>query len=188
MNTKNVIHFVYVGLTISMLLSAAKAQDILDFMPAILSGTATNTTLDSQGNRCTLTDNQQAMLNLHNQARSSGQQCGVISMPPVPTLRWNCTIAITASSHSDEMQQNGNLSHTGSNGSSAGDRLLNSGYRWSRWGENIASGRTSAAGTMAQWLGSASHCVNLMNANFREMGVAQDSIAGNYWTAVFATR
>ena len=177
--------------TLSLLASnAARAQDILDFIPTILSAASSNgsSITDSQGNRCAISDNQRAILNLHNEARLSGRQCGVTFMPPAPVLRWSCPIASTASSHSNEMQANGNLSHSGNNGSNAGDRLLINGYNWSRWGENIAAGRTSASGTMAQWLGSAPHCANLMNANFEEMGVAQDDVVGNYWTAVFATR
>ncbi|MBL7110645.1 MAG: hypothetical protein ISS19_01740 [Bacteroidales bacterium] len=47
---------------------------------------------------------------------------------------------MAAQDHSDDMDENNNLSHTGSDGSSAGDRLDSIGYKWSTCGENIAVG------------------------------------------------
>lgn len=64
------------------------------------------------------------------------------------------------------------LEHTGSDGSSAGVRMSRVGYKWNTWGENIAVGYGSAGAVMQGWLGSDGHCRNIMNANFKDVGVA----------------
>jgi uncharacterized protein YkwD len=82
------------------------------------------------------------------------------------------------------------FSHTGAGGSSVGDRLTAAGYDWSRWAENIAAGRSTASGTVNQWLDSPGHCHNLMSPQVTETGVgyAYNSAAPyrHYWTHDFA--
>ena len=81
-----------------------------------------------------------------------------------------------------------------SDGSSAGQRATAAGYVWRTWGENIAAGQTSVNQVMAGWLASPGHCANLLNPNFRDIGLACVSAgAGNtyrtYWTMTLgATR
>jgi uncharacterized protein YkwD len=82
------------------------------------------------------------------------------------------------------MNSHNNLDHTGSDGSSAGDRLTTGGYYWTTYAENIAVGYTSEQAVIDGWLKSDGHCKNIMNANVSEMGVAT---SGAYWTQVFAT-
>ncbi len=146
--------------------------------------TDTNTNIPS-GNYATApaTPEQQKLLDLVNNARTSGHQCGSTYYPPAPTVTWNSTLTTAAQKHSDYMSTNNNLSHTGSNGSSAGDRITAEGYNWSTYGENIAVGFATEEAVVKGWLESEGHCKNIMNPNFTEMGIAT---SGAYWTQVFA--
>ena len=93
-------------------------------------------------------------------------------------------ISLQARSAPTQDQSNSNLmTHTGSDGSSAGDRLTRAGFTWHGWGENVAWGYTSTAQVMTGWLGSAGHCSNLMNAGWTVVGMGR---VNNFWTQDFA--
>jgi uncharacterized protein YkwD len=134
------------------------------------------------------------MLALVNQHRTSGAHCGSRgSFPPVTALRWNDALTQAALVHSDDMVAHSFFSHTGSDGSSAGQRITAAGYVWRTWGENIAAGQSSVSSVVAAWMNSDGHCANLMNANFRDIGVA--CVAGSsgnpyrtYWTQKFGAQ
>jgi uncharacterized protein YkwD len=64
------------------------------------------------------------------------------------------------------------FSHTGSDGSDAGQRDTAAGYVWSAWGENIAAGYASVQSVVDGWMASDGHCANLMNARFVDTGLA----------------
>jgi uncharacterized protein YkwD len=89
------------------------------------------------------------------------------------------------------MASNNFFSHTGSNGSSVGNRATSAGYSWTAIGENIAAGTSySAVGAVIQgWIDSPGHCVNLMRSSYKELGAAKVSNASSsykvYWTQVF---
>lgn len=119
-----------------------------------------------------------------NELRAAGCKCGNTDMPPVGPVQWNDRLAKAAAEHNADMAQTGELNHTGSDGSNAGDRLARNGYNWRSYGENIASGFTSAESVLQAWIDSPGHCRNIMNASFEEIGVARQ---GNYWTQVFAS-
>jgi uncharacterized protein YkwD len=79
------------------------------------------------------------------------------------------------------------FSHTGSDGSSAGQRAAAAGYVWRSLGENIAAGQPSVAAVMGSWMASPGHCANIMRANYKDIGAAcVRGGAGNnyrsYWT------
>lgn len=79
------------------------------------------------------------------------------------------------------------VGHTGTDGSSAGDRATAAGYVWQSWGENVAAGQPTLAVVMAGWMASPGHCANIMRAGFRDIGLAcVKGGAGNtyrtYWT------
>ena len=124
------------------------------------------------------------LLQLVNNVRQAGCTCGTTVMPSVPVLSWNNNLAAAADIHSLDMNSNLFLSHTGSDGSSAGDRITAAGYAWQAWAENIASGYMSEQAVMNGWLGSEGHCKNIMSSNLKEVGVARE---GNYWTEDFGT-
>ncbi len=125
----------------------------------------------------------QRMLELVNDVRTSGCDCGGEWYPPVAPVSWNNTLEDAAYNHSAWMEQNRSLSHSGAGGSNAGNRIDAAGYNWEVYGENIAEGYGSEDDVMAGLLSSTGHCDNIMNPDFTEMGVA---VSGGYWTQVFA--
>lgn len=131
------------------------------------------------------------MLALVNQHRLAGATCGSRgAFPPVAALRWNEALTQASLVHSDDMVALDFFSHTGSNGSSAGQRITAAGYGWQTWGENIAAGQMGVAAVVSAWMNSPGHCANLMNAAFRDIGAACVSGAASnryrtYWTQNF---
>lgn len=124
----------------------------------------------------------QRMLDLVNEARTSGCRCGGEWYPPVAPLSWNNLLEDAAYGHSVWMERNNTLSHTGAGGSDAGDRMDAAGYNWQAFGENIAEGYVLEEDVVYGWLSSVEHCQNIMNPDFVHMGVA---VSGGYWTQVF---
>lgn len=109
----------------------------------------------------------------------------------VAPLVENGLITNAARTHSNDMATNDFFSHTGSDGSNAGQRLTAAGYNWTTYGENIAAGYATAADVVNAWMNSAGHRANILNPAFREIGVGYAynaaSTYGNYWTADFGT-
>lgn len=134
------------------------------------------------------------MLALVNQHRAVGATCGDRgSFPAVGALAWNNALVSASLVHSDDMVAGNFFSHTGSDGSNAGQRMTAAGYVWRTWGENIAAGQRSVASVVGGWMNSPGHCANLMNANFRDIGVAcvagsSSNTYGTYWTQKFGAQ
>lgn len=120
----------------------------------------------------------QALLDAHNRAR---QTAGL-----APLLHSGALNA-SAQGHADWMAATGNLSHTGSGGSSAGQRISATGYRWSRAGENIAKGYATVESVMADWMLSSGHRSNILGRYFNVgFGIAKRGTV-TYWAVNFAT-
>jgi len=137
---------------------------------------------------CNLANFASEAIRLVNQHRAAGASCGSRgSFPAAPALAWNDALTQASLVHSDDMMANNFFSHTGSNGSSAGDRATAAGYVWRTWGENIAAGQPSVANVVQAWMASPGHCANVMNASMRDIGLA--CVSGGaantyrtYWT------
>src|SRR5258708_1337848 len=114
--------------------------------------------------------NKSLMLQLVNDQRTKGCNCGSVYYPPTTTVDWNDQLENAAQAHATDMDQNNYFSHTSLDGSSAGDRIRKAGYNWMAYGENIAKGYTSEQAVMAAWVASEEHCVNIMNPAFRDFG------------------
>jgi uncharacterized protein YkwD len=112
------------------------------------------------------------VLVLTNQARAHARTCGWRRFPPAPPLSLAPALARAARAHSQDMARHDFFSHTGSDGSTPGERVTRAGYRWKLVGENIASGVRTPREVVAGWLASPHHCANIMTAGFRQMGVA----------------
>ena len=125
------------------------------------------------------------LLQLVNSYRTAGCNCGSKYFPPVEKLVWSDTLTLAAKDHSLDMDRNKFFRHRGSDGSSVGDRVKKHNYIWSAVGENIAQGYPTEEAVIRGWINSPGHCENIMNASFREMGIAT---SGVNWTQVFATR
>jgi uncharacterized protein YkwD len=130
----------------------------------------------------------QAFVDAVNAARSTGRMCGATRFDAAPPVSWNDSLAMAAYLHSYDMATHASFSHTGSDGSSPGDRITREGYAWSTYGENIAVNYPAVAAVMQGWLGSEGHCRNIMNPSFREIGAAYvDGVymglpSAPYWT------
>jgi|GEM_PF-1865632 len=139
-----------------------------------------------------LNEFQSLVLDLVNDARAQSRNCGGTFFPAAPAVNWDERIESAALKHSQDMAQNENFSHTGTDGSNAGDRLLVESYNWNTWGENILVGLDAATGAIDAWIGSPGHCSIIMNPSFKEVGAGVDQGlfqggTASYWTLLFAT-
>ena len=130
------------------------------------------------------------VLRLTNAARSKSRKCGGKRMKRAKPLRWNSTLAATASDHSADMATRDYFSHYAPGGVSPFQRMRAAGYRYRAAGENIAAGRSlsSPEAVVRAWLKSPAHCRVLMNRKYRELGVGRVEGAGKwtvYWTQNF---
>ncbi|MFE4053393.1 CAP domain-containing protein [Streptomyces sp. YIM B13518] len=101
-------------------------------------------------------------------------------------VKANSTLAEAAQDHSEDMAASGTMSHTGSDGSSPGDRITRAGYSWSTYGENVAYGYSTPEQVMTGWMNSPGHKENILNCAFEEIGVGLAQ-PGSYWTQDFGT-
>jgi len=127
--------------------------------------------------------NQDELLLLINEARETEQMCGTTTYNATNKVAWNGILTVVAQNHSDDMNRNNFLGHTSSDGSTLTDRLKTVGYSSTNHaGENLAKGYTTEQSVVEAWLKNPEHCANIMNPNYRFMGIAT---AGAYWTQVF---
>ncbi len=132
----------------------------------------------------------QELLARVNEARATPRNCGAQAFGAAPPLTWNETLAVAALAHSQDMAAKHYHSHKEPGGSDPPERATRAGYRWSRIGENIASGQRTVAQAVSDWLGSPGHCANIMNPAFTEMGAAYAVNPANenrtpFWTQMF---
>ena len=128
--------------------------------------------------------NKSVMLQLVNKVRQSGCQCGDTYYYPVAPVKWNIQLEAAAYSHSADMYSKGYFSHAAPNGVRGGERIEREGYNWAAFGENIGTGYKTEKAVVEGWLQSPSHCKNIMNKQYKEMGVAR---VGTLWTQAFAS-
>ncbi|WP_324606164.1 CAP domain-containing protein [Streptomyces griseus] len=98
----------------------------------------------------------------------------------------NAVLTKAAQAHSEDMAAHRNMSHTGSDGSSPGDRITSAGYIWSTYGENVAYGYATPEQVMAGWMSSPGHKANILNCAFKDIGVGLAQ-PDSYWTQDFGT-
>jgi uncharacterized protein YkwD len=130
------------------------------------------------------------VLTLVNQRRAAGATCGGVAKPPVAALTSNAKLRCAARNHSKDMGSKNFFSHTGSNGSTFVQRIEAALYKpWLALAENIAAGQTTAAAVVNGWMSSTGHCNNIMNGNYKHLGVgyfnAPSSTYKHYWTQDF---
>ena len=127
-------------------------------------------------------ENAEQLLELHNQTRIDGYRCGLLKHQQASPLVWNNKLAQAAKRHAKAMASSKQLSHKLEG--SMGQRLSREDYNWLAVGENLLMGFSSAIAAHNAWLKSKSHCKNIMNKLYTEMGAAHYQ---NYWVVVFAT-
>jgi uncharacterized protein YkwD len=156
-------------------------------------------------------DEKESYLKAINDARSQRQDCGEEGVfDPAPPLQWNEDLYKAAYEHDRDMVETDMhpLSHDGSGTeydhtaqeqgleySTFRDRIENNGYtNWKTIGENIAAGTTmdTAEKAVQAWLASDGHCANLMNPDYRDVGMAHIEKEGayytHYWTQDFGAK
>lgn len=140
--------------------------------------------------RAALSPYAQDVLDRVNALRAAGARCGSRVMDAAPPLKWSPALERAAAVQVRDMAQRNTVSHAGSDGSDVAARVTREGYDWSAVGENAAAGNATLAATLAQWMGSPGHCVNLMGGHFRELAVVGTRLPGQgfewYWIMVLA--
>lgn len=116
------------------------------------------------------------VLRLHNMERSRAG---------LSALRLDPQLTEAARAHAADMAAKRFMSHTGSDGSNPGTRISRAGYVGFTWGENVAAGYTSPDAVCNAWMNSTGHRANILNANFRDCGIAR---VGNYWCVTFGAK
>ena len=113
-------------------------------------------------------------------------------------LKINEQLDDAADLHSQDQAGMNNMTHTGSNGSTLGSRVNETGYEWSGLAENVSQvaldpetvmfGGTGVRGIgIVGWMDSPGHRSNILNPDLEEIGVgyAESSDGSPYWTQVF---
>ncbi|MFH8347662.1 sigma-70 family RNA polymerase sigma factor [Streptomyces sp. NPDC018045] len=101
----------------------------------------------------------------------------------------NDQLVTAARRHSQDMDARNYFDHTSPDGTDPGARIAAAGYRWSTYGENIARGQRSATEVMKSWMNSPGHRANILNCDFKEMGIGtHETSGGPTWTQVFGAR
>ncbi|MFD3570309.1 CAP domain-containing protein [Streptomyces sp. NPDC058671] len=103
-------------------------------------------------------------------------------------LSHNATLTRAAQGHSDDMAARDFFDHTDPDGDGPGERVTAAGYPWSTYGENIAKGQSTPEQVMEAWMNSPGHRANILNCDFKEIGVGIHTDGGPYWTQVFGAR
>jgi hypothetical protein len=111
----------------------------------------------------------------------------------VKPLTFDGELLDSSDAHSAWMDQTDTFSHTGANGSSAGQRMTAAGYGWQGWGENIAYSSGSLNEATVQKLhsmlvNSPGHYANMVNGNFEEIGIGLKTGTINGYNVVFVTQ
>ena len=83
-----------------------------------------------------------------------------------------------AQGHALDMATNNFMSHTGSDGSSARERIVSAGYPGPSWGENVAGGFSTPTAVVNAWMNSSGHRANILNSGFEHIGVGWAYQAG----------
>lgn len=115
---------------------------------------------------------QQQVLDLVNQARARGRNCGSQHFGAVDPLTVSDPLYRAARTHARDMARRSYFAHQGRDGRAPKDRVQAAGYRLRLTGENIAFGPETSREVVEGWLASAGHCANIMDPRFHDMGVA----------------
>jgi uncharacterized protein YkwD len=122
--------------------------------------------------------------------RLINQQRAASGLPP---LNWSNELWCAARGHSVDMATNNCFSHYGClDNSTPWQRIASCSYQVATGGENIAAGYPNPASVVQVWMESSGHRANILNPNFRDLGVGyafnSSSTYRHYWTLDLATR
>ncbi len=106
------------------------------------------------------------------------------------TLQVSIAVTNACDWMSNDMATKGYFSHTDSLGRDPFTRMRSFGYTYNTWmGENLAAGYSDALNTFNQWKTSPGHNENMLNPNFKVIGIGRvanlSAYYGYYWTTNF---
>jgi len=90
----------------------------------------------------------------------------------LPTLTINSQLSQAAAKKAQDMFSNGYWAHMSPNGRSPWDFIVESGYRYSVAGENLAKNFSNSQGVVDAWMASPTHRDNILKSNYRDIGFA----------------
>ena len=125
------------------------------------------------------------LLDLVNDLRAKGCDCGGTIMPATTKLEWDYQLERAAIAHSIDMNVQGYFSHTSLDGATYADRINGTDYEGSPRGENIAAGYGNEEAVFNGWKNSPGHCKNMMNSGHTDIAVGR---SGSYWTMNFGKK
>jgi uncharacterized protein YkwD len=110
-----------------------------------------------------------------------------------PPLTANARLDQAAQHHAVDMLARNYFAHESPEGHTVRERAKDAGYTWRAIGENIAEGQTSIAEVMKTWMHSPGHRRNILDRDFKELGVglALGKGSGGYkveWVQTFGAR
>ncbi len=131
------------------------------------------------GRTIELNSNQKQILALHNRARADRG---------LPRMCVDPKLTRAARAHSQEMLYGDYFSHDSHNGETSGERLerfgyTSRGYSYYTVGENIAWGNGpsgSPDSIFGRWMDSSGHKANILNKDFRQIGIGARTGAFDY--------
>ena len=105
------------------------------------------------------------------------------------SLSWESRLAASAQQQAADLAVQDRLSHVDSRNRGLGVRLRSVGYAAAGAGENLAAGQTGIDDALQAWLASPAHCANLMQPEYRDVGLACVQRRGSryerFWVAHF---
>lgn len=90
----------------------------------------------------------------------------------LPPLKGQAQLDVAAQLHSDNMATRNFFMHCDPDTrTQPWDRMIAAGYAWNAAAENISAGPNTAAAVVTQWLNSSGHRANILDPDYRELGV-----------------
>lgn len=104
-------------------------------------------------------------------------------------LASNAKLSQAAQFHANYMAMMDGISHTGSGGSTPGDRIAAAGYSYAVCGENVGNGASTPSIIVKAWMASPGHRANILKSAFEDIGVGlainPQSTYRYYWCQLF---
>jgi len=127
---------------------------------------------DSELEPCADADALQHAVQRLNELRQQADAPCMTTHAAPPPLAWESRLATSAYAQATDLALRDLLSHVDARQRGLGARMRSAGYAAAGAGENLAAGQTDFDDTLQAWLASPSHCANLMQPEFRDVGLA----------------
>lgn len=112
--------------------------------------------------------------------------CKIPEYSPRPPLKVDPALTTSAGKHAIDMAVSKSVTHTGSDGSSMGDRIWKRAkFNGSPIAENVAGGQRSARQVVFGWMCSSGHRKNIMSCSYDSMGTGIQQNGWIYWAQNF---